>query len=105
METEEKTRLIAEVLENKKGIDVTEISLSEISSVADRFVICSGQSVPHVKALADEVEEKLSESGIDPLRIEGYSTASWILMDYGDVVVHIFTGEAREFYNLDRLWA
>lgn len=105
METNEKELFIKEALENKKGVDVTAINLSELSSVADCFVVCSGESVPHVKALADEVEEKMSQQGIDPLRIEGYASASWILMDYGDVIVHIFTKEAREFYNLDKLWA
>lgn len=105
METNEKTQFIKEVLENKKGIDVTALKLDALSSVADSFVIASGTSAPHVKALCDEVEEKMSEKGIDPLRIEGYRTAKWILMDYGDVIVHIFSEEARKFYSLEWLWA
>lgn len=105
METNEKTQFIKEVLENKKGIDVTALKLDALTSVADSFVIASGTSTLHVKALCDEVEEKLSEKGIDPLRIEGYSTAKWILLDYGDVIVHIFSEEARKFYSLEWLWA
>ena len=105
MGTKEKELYIKELLENKKGIDVTAVDLSEATSVADSFVIASGTSVPHVKALCDEVEEKMSEKGIDPLRVEGYRSASWVLVDYGDVDVHIFTPEARAFYNLDKLWA
>lgn len=105
METNEKTQFIKEVLENKKGIDVTALKLDALTSVADSFVISSGTSAPHVKALCDEVEEKMSEKGIDPLRIEGYRTAKWILMDYGDVIVHIFSEEARKFYSLEWLWA
>lgn len=105
MSTKEKALYIKEVLENKKGIDVSSVDLSGAANVADCFVISSGTSVPHVKALCDEVEEKLSEKGIDPLRVEGYRSASWVLIDYGDVVVHIFTAEARSFYNLDKLWA
>lgn len=105
METNEKALYIKEVLENKKGERVTALNLSAISTVADSFVIASGMSLPHVKALADEVEEKLAEKGINPLRTEGYDSAAWILIDYGDTVVHIFSAEAREFYSLDKLWA
>lgn len=105
MSTKEKELFIKAILENKKGIDVVSLDLSSVTSVADSFVIASGTSVPHVKALCDEVEEKMSEKGMDPLRVEGYRSASWILIDYGDVAVHIFTPEARSFYNLDKLWA
>lgn len=105
METNEKAAFIKEVLENKKGEGVTALDLSSLSSVADSFVIATGISAPHVKALADEVEEKMSEKGFDPLRIEGYDSAVWILLDYGDTVVHIFGSEARGFYALDKLWA
>ncbi len=105
METKEKTAFIKSILEDKKGIDVEVLNLTEISSITDSFVIASGTSVPHIKALCDYVEEGLSEKGIDPLRVEGYNSAKWILLDYGDVLVHIFSEEARQFYSLEWLWA
>lgn len=105
METKEKTNCIKTILEDKKGIDVIALSLDSLSTIADSFVICSGTSTPHVKALADELEDKLSMRGIDPLRVEGYQSARWILLDYGDVIVHIFSEEARSFYSLEWLWA
>ncbi len=105
METKEKTALIKSILEDKKGIDVTVLDLTNISSVTDAFVIASGTSNPHIKALSDYVEEGLGEKGIDPLRVEGYDSAKWILLDYGDVLVHIFSEEARQFYSLEWLWA
>lgn len=105
METKEKTAFIKSILEDKKGIDVEALNLTEISSVTDSFVIASGTSVPHIKALSDYVEEGMSEKGIDPLRVEGYNSAKWILLDYGDVIVHIFSEEARKFYSLEWLWA
>lgn len=105
METKEKTAFIKSILEDKKGIDVEVLNLSGISSVTDAFVIASGSSTPHIKALSDYVEEGLSEKGFDPLRIEGYNSAKWILLDYGDVLVHIFSEEARQFYSLEWLWA
>ena len=85
-------------------MDVTALSLASLSTLSDSFVIASGTSVPHVRALADEVRDKLSEQGVTPLRVEGYQSARWVLLDYGDVVVHIFNPEARSFYGLDRLW-
>ena len=105
METKEKTAFINSILEDKKGIDVEVLNLSGISSVTDAFVIASGSSTPHIKALSDYVEEGLSEKGFDPLRIEGYNSAKWILLDYGDVLGHIFSEEARKFYSLEWLWA
>ena len=105
MEIKEKTALVKSVLEDKKGIDVTVLSLEKLSSVTDTFIIASGTSSPHVKALSDYVEEAMGGAGFDPLRIEGYKSAKWILLDYGDLVVHIFSEEAREFYSLEWLWA
>lgn len=81
------------------------IKIEDISSIADYFVIATGTSSTHVRSLADEVEEKLkAEEALQP-RVEGYRSNSWILLDYGNVVVHVFTQEARDFYDLDRLWA
>ncbi|HOQ00380.1 MAG TPA: ribosome silencing factor [Acetivibrio clariflavus] len=96
---------IVEILNDKKAKDVKSIDISELTVIADYFVICSGTSTVHIKALADEVEEKLQEMNVELLRKEGYNSARWILLDYNSVVVHIFHEEDREFYNLERLWA
>lgn len=95
----------AAILDNKKGGRINVIKIEDISSLADYFVIANGTSSTHVRALADELEEKLKTEGVSPTRVEGYRSNSWVLLDYGSVVVHVFTGEAREFYDLDRLWA
>lgn len=95
----------AELLDNKKAMRLNVIKVEDISSLADYFVIASGTSNTHVRSLSDELEEKLKEEGVSPTRIEGYRSNSWILLDYSSVVVHVFTQEARDFYELDRLWA
>jgi len=95
----------ADILDNKKALRINVIKIDDISSLADYFVIGSGTSSTHVRSLADELEEKLKEAGAVPARIEGYRSNSWILLDYGSVVIHVFTQEARDFYDLDRLWA
>ena len=95
----------AEILEDKKALKINVIGIERISSLADYFVIAHGTSSVHVRALTDELEEKLRAEGADAPRIEGHHGGSWILLDYGSVVIHVFTPEAREFYDLDRLWA
>lgn len=100
----ELTREIVKVLNKKKAIDINALHITELSIVADYFVIASGTSNTHVKSLADEVEYEMSQKGIEPTHIEGRATG-WILLDYGLVIVHVFTGESREFYNLERLWS
>ena len=100
----ELTREIVKVLDRKKAIDIKVLRINELSIVADYFVIASGTSNTHVKSLADEVEYELSQKGIEPSHIEGRATG-WILLDYGSVIVHVFTGESREYYNLERLWS
>ena len=99
----ELAREIVKVLDNKKGMDIKLIEITEHSIVADYFVIVSGTTNTHVKALADEVEYELSRKGTELHHIEGRATG-WILLDYSSVLVHVFTGEAREYYNLERLW-
>ena len=95
----------AEILDDKKAMDIKVLEIKELTSICDYFVICSGTSTPHIKALCDETGEKINEfAGIIP-RNEGYNAANWLLMDYGNVVVHIFNKESREFYGLERLWA
>ena len=96
---------LAKVLEEKKGKDVTVLETDNVTTLADYFVICTGVSTPQLKALADASEKALKEQGIMPNHVEGHRGGTWILQDYGDVVLHIFSEEAREFYSLDRLWA
>lgn len=93
-----------EILDDKKARDIEVIDISEISSLADFFIICNGTSTTHIKTLADELEVKMGEAGYKYLHKEGYNSARWILTDYGEVVVHIFHEEDRSFYNLERLW-
>jgi ribosome-associated protein len=104
MEMEEMYSCIVNALEDKKAKDLKTIDIHELTTIAHYFVICSGTSTTHIKSLADEVEFKLKEKDVRPLRREGYNSARWILMDYGDIIVHIFHEEDRSFYNLERLW-
>ncbi len=94
---------IIKLLEDKKAIDLTTLDIKEQSTLADYFIITSGTSNTHIKALADNVEVELKKQDIYPNKIEGYNT-EWILMDYGDVVVHIFTEKERQNYNLEELY-
>ncbi|KPU44158.1 ribosomal silencing factor RsfS [Oxobacter pfennigii] len=91
--------------ENKKAKDIKVLDISSISPITDYFVLFSGSSTVQVRAIADEVEEKLTEKGYALLHKEGYNASRWILLDFGDVIVHVFHEEDREFYNLERLWA
>lgn len=96
--------LAIQSLNDKKAKNVKAVDISKLTTIAHYFIICSGTSVTHIKALADNVEEKLGENGLHCIHREGYSSAHWILLDYSDVVVHIFHEEDREFYGLERLW-
>ncbi len=91
-------------LDDKKGIDIKVINIENISVIADYFIITSGTNVNQVKALADNVQEELSKAGFDYKQIEGYNTANWILMDYGNIIIHIFNQDDRLFYDLERIW-
>lgn len=104
MEALDKAKKIAKCLDDKKGRRITVLEVGELTSISDYFVVASGGSAPQVKAMADEVIEKLGEAGFTPVHIEGYNVATWILIDYSDVVVHIFSEETREFYDIERLW-
>ncbi|MBR5286324.1 MAG: ribosome silencing factor [Clostridia bacterium] len=98
--------LAATTLDNKKGMDVTTLEVGEQTILADYFVLATGTSNTHVRALADEVEFKLREElNIEPSHIEGASGNAWTLLDYGCVVIHVFTSQARDFYKLERLWS
>lgn len=92
-------------LDEKKGEDIKIIQISGISIMADYFIIASAGSTPQVQALINNVEEKMHEQGYSVKRIEGTKNSSWVLMDYGDVVVHIFDREDRLFYDLERIWS
>ncbi|HBY72018.1 MAG TPA: ribosome silencing factor, partial [Lachnospiraceae bacterium] len=98
------TKLAYQALEEKKGEDIQVIEIKEISILADYFIIANGTNASQVDALVDNVKETLSKHGYEPQRIEGVRSASWILMDYGDIVVHVFSKEDRLFYNLERIW-
>ena len=101
----ELAREIARLLSEKKAEDIAAIEIKDLTTIGDYFVIASGSSNSQVKALSDAVEEGLTKLGLEPRRIEGYQSAMWILLDYSDVIVHIFHEKTREFYSLERLWA
>ena len=100
----ETAKLAAKVLDSKKGIDIKIIKIADISSITDYFVIATGGSNTHVKTLAEEVEFKLDEAGISVTHVDGHRSDTWIVLDYVDVIVHVFSEEAREYYDLERLW-
>ncbi|MBE7020669.1 MAG: ribosome silencing factor [Ruminococcaceae bacterium] len=105
MEALAKAKRIVELADLKKAHDIELIEISGVSSLTDYFVICTANSELQVKAVADEIEFKLKEeNGVVPSHTEGYRTAGWVLIDYDDVVCHIFNKESRAFYSLERLW-
>lgn len=97
-------KLGVKALDSKKAQDIKIIKVKDITVLANYFVIAGGTSSTQVKALADEVDYKLSEAGVQPKSIEGRQTASWIALDYIDVIFHVFNTETRQFYDLERLW-
>lgn len=104
MTTLQQAKETAKILSDKKGLDIKVIEISDVSVIADYMVIATGNSSTHVKALADEVESQIDEMGVSVSHIEGYRSNSWILLDYIDIIVHVFSNEAREYYDLERLW-
>ncbi len=105
MEESKKMALLAvDALEDKKAKDISILDISGISVLADYFIIADGNNRNQVQAMADSVEDALGRAGFEPKQIEGYQTANWILMDYKDVIVHVFSKEDRGFYDLDRIW-
>ena len=100
----EKAKAAMKALDDKKASNIEIIDVSQQTSLGDYFVIASCQSTVQVRACIDEVEEQLEKEGINVLHKEGYSSGSWILMDYGDVIVHVMQQEMREFYGIERLW-
>ena len=103
-ELDERIRMALTAASEKKAIDSVVLDLREIASFTDYFVIASGTNERQVQAISDEVLETLKKAGTAAARVEGYKSAEWILLDYGDFVVHVFDEKARKFYDLERLW-
>ncbi len=95
---------ICEILYNKKALDIVAIHVADKTIIADWFVICSGRAVSQVKALSEELDEKTPALGLTLRRSEGYTEGKWIVLDYADILVHIFYPEERKYYNMERLW-
>lgn len=102
--SKEIARITYQSLDEKKAEDIKVIEIGDITIIADYFIIANGTNSSQVQALVDNVQQVLTKHGYEPKRIEGVRSASWILMDYGDVVVHIFSKEDRLFYDLERIW-
>ncbi len=103
MKSNEILNIAANALNDKKAVNLNAIRVDDLTVLTEYFLLATATSNTHVRALAEEVEFKLSEVGIEPAHIEGRSTG-WILLDYGSVIVHVFSSDAREFYNLDKMW-
>ena len=101
----ELAEIAVKALDSKKGKEIRLIRIDKITTLAEYFVICTGTSNTQINALCDEVEKELTEKGEEPLHREGYRGGTWVLLDYGCVVVHVFNDEARKFYSLEHLWA
>lgn len=104
MEAKEMAKLAIKAMEDKKAEDISLIDISEVSVIADYFLIASGSNRSQIQAIIDNVEETLGRAGAALKQIEGYDTANWVLMDYGDIIVHVFDRDNRLFYDLERIW-
>jgi ribosome-associated protein len=101
---EHKARRAARAALDRKAIDLTVLDVQGVSSVTDYFLVCSGRSAPHVKTIAEAIREDLKEDGVRPLHAEGHAESGWVLLDYGDVLMHVFLEDTRAYYALERLW-
>ncbi|MEG1509470.1 MAG: ribosome silencing factor [Clostridia bacterium] len=104
MTIEERISIIEKALDDKKASDITSIKVDEMTILTDYFVICSAKSTTQVKAIADNVEEEMTKVGFEPAHKEGGAECRWIVLDYGDIIVHIFYDETRMLYAFDKLW-
>jgi ribosome-associated protein len=104
LEPKERALRIAEAADDRRALDIEILDMRGLMTICDFFVICSGRSRLHVDAIAEEIEEQMSELGIEPRHIEGIPDSSWVILDYLDVVAHVFEPDARGFYNLEGLW-
>lgn len=104
MTSKELAKLACDALDDKKALEIKVINIENVSTLADYFIIASGTNHNQVQAMADNVDETLGRAGYEPKQIEGYQNANWILMDYRNIVIHIFDEENRLFYDLERIW-
>ena len=104
MTSKELAKLACDALDEKKALEIKDINIENVSTLADYFIIASGTNHNQVQAMADNVDKTLGRAGYEPKQIEGYQNANWILMDYRDIVIHIFDEENRLFYDLERIW-
>lgn len=104
MTSKELAKLAYAALDDKKGEDIRIIDISKISVLADYFIIASGSNKNQVQAMADNVQEELYKAGAETKQVEGYQIGNWILMDYGDIIIHVFSSEDRLFYDLEKIW-
>lgn len=104
LDTTERVREAVAAADDRKAVDLKVLHLTKITDFADYFLICSGTNERQVQAIADAVQEKLRAGRVRPLHVEGYNRAQWVLLDYGDLVVHVFQEEQRRYYALERLW-
>lgn len=104
LKPEKLVTLAAQSARDKKACDILILNLKDLSPITDYFAICSGESELHVRAIANQIVEDLEKRGERPWHVEGYSRANWVLLDYVDVVVHVFSQKIREYYALERLW-
>ncbi|MDY4588619.1 MAG: ribosome silencing factor [Oscillospiraceae bacterium] len=105
MTDREELEIAVKALDSRKAKNITALKVENLTILANYFVIASATSTTQVKALADEVEYQLGEKGVKPRSIEGYQSQTWIVLDYYDIIVHVFLEETRDFYQLERLWA
>ena len=104
-DSEERVQMMAQAADSLKGVDIIALDLRELTIISDFFLICTGNSSIHIRSIADRVDERMSELGLDKFHSEGYKEATWVLLDYGDIVVHVMSAEQREFYNIEKFWA
>ena len=105
LELEDQVREVVAVAEGRKAIDLKVLELEAVSDVTSYFLICSGNTQRQVQAIAEAVKSSLKSSGVQPLHMEGYRHGQWVLLDYGDFVLHVFSAQSRKYYSLERLWA
>jgi ribosome-associated protein len=104
LSADRKSRLAARAALDKSAIDLVVLDVQRISSVTDYFLVCSGRSKTHVQTIAEAIRERLKADGVRPLHAEGVAESGWVLLDYGDVLVHVFLADTRAYYALERLW-
>ena len=104
MQTIDLVKKIVEALEDKKAEDITVLDIGEVSSIADYFIIANGNNANQLTAMEDAVDEAMYTNGVHQQQVEGTGNSTWILMDYQDIIVHLFSKEDRQFYDLDRIW-